>query len=138
MNQTLSMLRKMNDIDYTVKAREALLLVEDALRKKDLQLSKQLLSEFVFCEKSKPGRLNSTQETQLVVILLSDFFTIEADATRIPSAQLFFNIFEPGKNSRKFLLLKFILIAIAVQSPVVSAALQIFTQKMSNLIYFRR
>lgn len=122
MNLNLTMLRKMNDMDYTVKAREALLLVEDALRKKDLQLSKQLLSEFVFCEKPKGAiRLNSTQETQLVVILLSDFFTLEADATRIPSTQLFFNIFEPIKNSRKeFLLLKFILIAIAIQSPVVS------------------
>lgn len=114
----LTLLRRPN-IDYTVKVKEALLHVEDALRKKDLSLSKQLLCEFVFCEKSK-CRLNSSQETQLVVILLSDFFTIEADATRIPSTQLFFNIFEPGKNSRKFLLLKFVLISIAVQSPVVS------------------
>jgi Domain of unknown function (DUF4507) len=74
------------------------------------------LNEFVFLEKSK--HLNSMQELQLVVCLLKDFFSID-DATK---PILFFNIFEPGKNARKFVLLKFVLTAIAIRS---SSALNI-------------
>lgn len=106
------------DLDYQVRVREALVHVEDALRKKEIAFAKQLLSEFVFYEKTKSGRLNTTQETQLVVVLLSDFFSEFMDD---PSKVIFFfNIFEPGKNSRKFLLLKFILTGIAIQSGPVS------------------
>lgn len=70
----------------------------------------------MFCEKSKSTKINTTQEIQLLVILLTDFFAKD-DASKFP---FFFNLFEPGKNSRKFLLLKFILTGIAIQS---SAAL---------------
>ena len=104
------------EMDYQKQAREALLLVDEALRSKDVQSAKQLLSEFVFCEKAKSGRINSTQEAQLIVTLLSDFFAKD-DPHKIP---LFFNIFEPGKSSRKLLLLKFILTAIAVKSSAVN------------------
>lgn len=47
---------------------------------------------------------------------MTEFFAKD-DASKFP---FFFNLFEPGKNSRKFLLLKFILTGIAIQS---SAAL---------------
>lgn len=66
----------------------------------------------MFLEKSKTGRISSFQELQLVVILLNEIFA--ADDPSKPF--LFFNIFEPGKNSRKYLLLKFILTAIAIKS----------------------
>ena len=74
------------------------------------------MNEFVFCEKTKNGRINTTQETLLVVVLLSDHF-IKDDPSKIP---FFFQVFELGKNSRKFLLLKFILTGIAIQSRPVS------------------
>lgn len=104
------------DMDYQKQAREALLHVEDVLRNncKD-QTTKQIMSEFVFCEKTKSGRLSSTQEAQLTVVLLSDFFSKD-DPNKIP---FFFSVFEPGKGSRKSLLLKFILTAIAIQSSAV-------------------
>jgi hypothetical protein len=70
------------------------------------------MNEFVFCEKTKSGRINTAQEALLIVVLQSDYF-IKDDPSKIP---LFFQIFELSKNSRKFLLLKFILIGIAVQS----------------------
>lgn len=106
------------DMDYQKQAREALLHVEDVLKSnncKDIHTAKQLLSEFVFLEKTKAGRVSSTQEAQLTVILLSEFFSKD-DPNKIP---FFFNIFEPGKSSRKLLLLKFILTAIAIQSSAV-------------------
>lgn len=53
------------------------------------------------------------------MVLLSEFF---AQATN-EKIFFFYNIFEPGKNSRKFLLLKFILTGIAIQSaPALNAA----------------
>lgn len=133
--ETLLISLRRPDLDYQIRAREALLHVEDALRKKEqpvrwkysriskihstlFQYAKQLLSEFVFFEKTKSGRLTTTQETQLVVVLLSEFF---AEFMDDPNKRFFFfNIFEPGKNSRKFLLLKFILTGIAIQSAPVS------------------
>lgn len=77
------------------------------------------MCEFVFCEKTKSGRINTTQETQLVVVLLTDFFAKD-DPSKFP---FFYNIFEPGKNSRKLLLLKLILTAIAIQSSAVCCLL---------------
>jgi hypothetical protein len=47
-----------------------------------------------------------------VICLLNDFFSVD-DASK---PLLFFNIFEPGKNARKYVLLKFVLTAIAVRS----------------------
>lgn len=72
----------------------------------------------MFLESSKTGLISSFQELQLVVILLNDIFAVD-DASK---PFLFFTIFEPGKNSRKYLLLKFILTAIAMKS---SAALNV-------------
>lgn len=85
---------------------------------KHFQYTKQLLTEFVFCEKGKPGRLNPTQEIQLVVLLLSDFFV--KDDEEFSKFPFFIMLFEPGKKARQSLLLKFILTAIAIQSPAVS------------------
>lgn len=113
-DQMLMILRR-QELDYQMQAREALIRVEEALRNKDINSAKILTSEFVFCEKTKLGRLNSIQEAQLTVLLLSEFFAKD-DPNKIP---FFFNIFEPGKNSRKFLLLKFILTAIAIERSAV-------------------
>lgn len=65
--------------------------------------------------------LNSTQELQLTCILLSEFFTRD-DPTRLA---LFFHVFghEVSKSSRKFVLLKFIITAIAIgNGPALNAA----------------
>lgn len=102
---------KRNDLDYYLKAREALKNADEALKTKDFAFAKQLI-EIVFPSHS----LNSTQELQLTCILLTDFFTRD-DPTRL---SLFFNVFEVGKNSRKFVLLKFIITAIAVGNAPVS------------------
>lgn len=90
------------------------------------------MNEFVFCEKTKAGRINTTQEALLVVVLLSDYF-IKDDPSKIP---LFFSIFEHGKNSRKFLLLKFILTGIAIQSSPVrqSSSNPLKTKKLKNYL----
>lgn len=102
-------------LDYPTKVREALIHAGDALRKKDVVFGRQIISEIVFMD-NKASRLNNTQELQLIVVLLTDFF-IKDDLTRLP---LLFNIFEVGKNSRKFVLIKFIIIAIALQNgPVI-------------------
>lgn len=106
---------KRNDIEYSVKAREALLNAEDALRKKDIMFARQLIEQFVFFENQKLCRTQDYQ-LQLVVLLLNDFFTRD-DPARLA---LFFNIFEIGKNSRKAVLLKFILTAIAIDCGPVS------------------
>lgn len=103
---------KRNDLDYYVKAREALLNADEALKRKDNAFARQLIDNFVFPSHS----LNSSQELQLMCILLTDFFTRD-DPTRL---NLFFNVFEVGKNSRKFVLLKFIITAIAVGNVAVS------------------
>lgn len=52
------------------------------------------------------------------MILLNEIFAVDDPSKPF----LFFNIFEPGKNSRKYLLLKFILTAISIKS---SSALNI-------------
>ncbi|CAG9807970.1 unnamed protein product [Chironomus riparius] len=102
---------KRQDLDYAVKVREALIHADDALRKKDIVFGRQIISEIIFMD-NKTSRLNRTQELQLIVALLTDFFTRD-DPTRLG---LFFNIFEVGKNSRKFILIKFIIISIALQN----------------------
>lgn len=58
-----------------------------------------------------------------MLVLLSEFFTNEDPAKIL----FFFQLFE-AKNSRKFLLLKFILTAIGIQSTVVSAAARFSSQ----------
>lgn len=104
---------KRNDLDYYVKAREALLNADEAIKRKDVVFARQLINDFVF----SAHLLNSTQELQLICILLNDFFTRD-DPNKLG---LFFNVFEIGKNSRKFVLLKFIITAIAIgNSPVKS------------------
>lgn len=102
---------KRHDLDYTTRVREALIHADDALRKKDVVFARQIISEIVFMD-NKASRLNSTQELQFIVVLLTDFF-IRDDPTKLA---LFFNIFEVGKNSRKFILIKFIIISIAIQN----------------------
>ncbi|KAG5675519.1 hypothetical protein PVAND_005415 [Polypedilum vanderplanki] len=96
-----------SELEFTVRVREALVNVEDALRIKDINFARLLINEFVF-----DCRLTSTQELQLVVILLTDFF-MHDDQTRL---SLFFNIFEIGKNSRRSVLLKLIISALGIQS----------------------
>lgn len=89
----------------------------------------------MFCEKTKSGRINSTQETQLMVVLLSDFFVADhADPSKIA---FFFNIFELGKHSRKFVLLKFILLGVAIQSSAVSFAELETNKLLNNWLIFR-
>lgn len=108
---------KRHDLEYATKVREALMHAGDALRMKDVVFGRQIISEIVFMD-NKASRLNSTQELQLIVVLLTEFFTRD-DLTRLP---LLFNIFEVGKNSRKFVLIKFIIISIALQNGPVSKA----------------
>ena len=103
---------KRNDLDYYTKAREALINADEALKRKDTGFARQLINDFVFSS----HLLNSTQELQLICILLNDFFNRD-DASKLG---LFFNIFEIGKNSRKFVLLKFIITAIAIGNGPVS------------------
>jgi hypothetical protein len=104
-----------NENDYNLRAREALANADEALRIQDVNFARILINEFVF--DTKASRLTSTQELQLVVILLTDFF-MRDDPARLA---LFFNIFEIGKNSRKSVLLKFIITAIGIQSKPVSS-----------------
>lgn len=104
---------KRNDLDYSTRAREALLNADEALKRKDGIFVRQLINDFVF---PSQHMLNSTQELQLICILLNDFFTRD-DPSKLA---MFFHIFEIGKNSRKFILLKFILTAIAVKNGPVS------------------
>lgn len=116
------------DMDYQKQIREALLNVE-ALIGKDCMSAGKLLNEFVFCEKNKPARsINSTQEAQLTVVLLSDYF-VKDDPNKIP---FFFKIFDPAKPSRKSLLLKFILTAIAINSSAVSESVSIMSCSLKD------
>lgn len=101
---------KRTDIDYSIKAREALMNADEALKRKDNAFARSLI-EVIF-----PSHFNSSQELQLLTILLTDFFNRD-DPSRL---NLFFNVFEVGKNSRKFVLLKFIITAIAVGNAAVS------------------
>lgn len=105
---------KRNDLDYLIRAREALNCADECLKKKDITFAKQLINEFVFCDNIK-SRISSTDELKLIVILLSEFYTRD-DPSRLA---LFFHIFEIGKNSRKFVLLKFIIVAIYIESKTV-------------------
>jgi Domain of unknown function (DUF4507) len=114
------------DLDYQMKAREALIHAEDGIKKKDHLFTKQLLSEFIFLEKNKKF-LNSTQEIQLVVLLLSEVF-VKDDAYKFP---FFMILFEPGKKQRQTLLLKLILTAIATQSGTVGFLLRIIVLNIS-------
>lgn len=71
-----------------------------------------------------------------MVVLLSDFFVADhADPSKIA---FFFNIFELGKHSRKFVLLKFILTGVAIQSSAVSFFKSSVRNKLlSNCFIFR-
>lgn len=106
MNSRLSSTK----VDYAARIREALVRADDALRKKDIVFARQIINEMIFQENT--ARLNSTQELTLITILLGEFF-VRDDPTNLP---LFFNIFEVGKNSRKFILIKFIMLSIGIQS----------------------
>lgn len=104
------------DLDYQVRAREALAQAEESLKTNEIQFAKLLIAEFIFNERAKSGqRLNSTQEIALVLVII-EMFTKD-DPSKLT---LFYNLFEPGKSSRKYALLKLIITAIAADSPAVS------------------
>jgi len=111
---------KRPELEYMVRAKEALIHAQEAHIRNEVAYSRQLINDFIFSDKNNQIRLTATQEIELVLIII-DLFRID-DAGRLP---FFFTIFCDIKNkssmsSRKNVLLKLILTAIALPSPSVS------------------
>lgn len=100
---------------------------------KHVDLSTEIISEFVFCEVDRRGsrkrRLNCIQELQLLEVLC-DYFTYSGNSAEAVRSMVFMSLFPPTHSDRSRLLIKLVSMASSTKNVPVLTATGMWMQQL--------